>query len=242
MQASAGATLNLTRNSYELMEEYAALLFGGETADSQTQTVPLTLHEYSEAVLGTYIGYDSISFNDAGQIQYTYRKYNRDGDIQGARNLCDSYADYLEHECGFTRAHEGNKGNYHYEYVLRKAAGDAQYEITLDFWRSGSVMGGEITAAYNDAFAALYPELTGNSASTGSSDGKQQCGYCFGSGNCTACGGTAACASCWPAQPNGLSRTALPVGLRAPATAVSAAAKAIIEVPSRMGRKNSKSG
>ena len=44
--------------------------------------------------------------------------------------------------------------------------------------------------AYNDAFAALYPELTGNSASTGSSDGKQQCGYCFGSGNCTACGGT----------------------------------------------------
>lgn len=189
-QAGAGATLNLTRNSYEPMEEYAALLFGGEAADTQTQTVPLTMHEYSETVLGTYIGYDSISFNDAGQIQYTYRKYNRDGDIQGARNLCDSYADYLEHECGFTRAHEGNKGNYHYEYVLRKTAGDAQYEITLDFWRSGSVMGGEITAAYNDAFAALYPELTGNNATAGTSDGKQKCGSCFGSGKCTACGGT----------------------------------------------------
>lgn len=186
----AGVKLTLTQNSYALMEEYAAILFGGEDDGGETNAVPMTMHEYSEKVLGTYIGYDSIAFNDAGQIYYGYRKYSRNEDVEGARALCDSYADYLEHECGFTLVHEGNKGEYHYEYILRKAAGDAQYEITLDFWRASGFMGGEITAAYNDAFAALYPELGGNSAASATSDGKQKCGSCFGSGKCTNCGGT----------------------------------------------------
>lgn len=186
----AGVTLSLTKNNYALMEEYAATLFGGEDDGSETDSVPMTMHEYSEKVLGTYIGYDSIGVNDAGQIHYTYRKYSDNEDVEGARALCDSYADYLEHECGFTLVHEGNKGEYHYEYVLRKTAGDAQYEITLDFWRSSGFMGGWITASYNDAFAALYPELTGNQATSSASDGKEKCGYCFGSGKCTNCGGT----------------------------------------------------
>lgn len=186
----AGVKLTLTQNSYALMEEYAAILFGGEDDGGETNAVPMTMHEYSEKVLGTYIGYDSIAFNDAGQIYYGYRKYSRNEDVEGARALCDSYADYLEHECGFTLVHEGNKGDYHYEYILRKTAGDAQYEITLDFWRASGFMGGEITAAYNDAFAALYPELGGNSAASATSDGKQKCGSCFGSGKCTNCGGT----------------------------------------------------
>ena len=186
----AGVKLTLTQNSYALMEEYAAILFGGEDDGGETNAVPMTMHEYSEKVLGTYIGYDSIAFNDAGQIYYGYRKYSRNEDVEGARALCDSYADYLEHECGFTLVHEGNKGEYHYEYILRKAAGDAQYEITLDFWCASGFMGGEITAAYNDAVAALYPELGGNSAASATSDGKQKCGSCFGSGKCTNCGGT----------------------------------------------------
>ena len=186
----AGVTLSLTQNNVDMMEEYALLLFGGADDGGEAGAVPLTMHEYSEKALGIYIGYDSISVNDAGRIEYTYRKYNRDEDIQGARDLCDSYADYLEDECGFTRVHEGNKGNYHYEYVLRKEAGDTRYELTVDFWRAGSAMGGWITVAYNDALAALYPELTGNNASSGASDGGQECGYCFGSGNCTNCGGS----------------------------------------------------
>ena len=89
-----------------------AALFGGEDDGGETNAVPMTMHEYSEKVLGTYIGYDSIAFNDAGRIYYGYRKYSRDEDVEGARALCDSYADYLEHECGFTLVHEGNKGNY----------------------------------------------------------------------------------------------------------------------------------
>ncbi len=44
--------------------------------------------------------------------------------------------------------------------------------------------------AYNDAFAALYPELGGNSATSATSEGKQKCDSCRGSGKCTNCGGT----------------------------------------------------
>lgn len=188
--SGAGITLSLTQNSYEMMEEYANIFFGEEMKHSESEAVPLTMHAYSEEVLGIYIGYDSISVNDARQVQYNYRKYEREENVEGAKALCDSYADYLEHDCGFTRVHEGNKGKYHYEYILRKTAGDAQYQITLDFWCNSGAMGGWITASYNDDFAALYPELTGNSAAADIPSGKEKCSNCMGSGNCTVCGGS----------------------------------------------------
>lgn len=188
--SGAGITLSLTQNSYEMMEEYANIFFGEEIEHSETEAVPLTMHAYSEEVLGTYIGYDSISVNDARQVQYNYRKYEREENVEGAKALCDSYADYLEHDCGFTRVHEGNKGQFHYEYILRKTAGDGQYQIILDFWCKGGAMGGWITASYNDDFAALYPELTGNSTAADVPAGKEKCSSCMGSGKCTACGGS----------------------------------------------------